>query len=72
MRKVLAAAAIATMLAGGVRVAGAVAHWWVPKERDCPTFDTQAACTAYCAQDPARCGGNTTCISGSGAKRPQC
>jgi hypothetical protein len=72
MRKVLGAAAFAALLAAGVPAANAVAEWWTPKEKDCPTFDSQASCVAYCSQDPARCGGNATCIRGTGAARPQC
>jgi hypothetical protein len=72
MRKLLVAAVMSALLVGGLGVAGALTQWWTPREKDCPTFDTQASCRAYCTQSPARCGGNTTCISSSGAERPPC
>jgi len=72
MRKLLVVAAMSIVLAGGLGVAGALTQWWTPREKDCPTFDDQASCVAYCAQDPARCGGSTACISGSGPQRPPC
>ena len=72
MRKALAAAAFAALLAGGVPMAGALVEWWTPQQKDCPTFDSQASCVAFCTQNPARCGNDATCIRGTGAARPPC
>jgi hypothetical protein len=72
MRRILVTATIVTLLAGGIRLVGATVQWWTPEEKDCPTFDTQANCVAWCAQDPGRCGGSTSCISSSGPARPPC
>ena len=72
MRKLLAAATVATILAGTAWTAGALVQWWSPKQKDCPTFDTQAQCTSFCTQNPASCGGDTTCVSTSGPSRPPC
>jgi len=71
MRKALAAAAFAALLAG-VPMAGAVVEWWAPQQKDCPTFDSQASCVAFCTQNPARCGNDATCIRGTGPARPPC
>jgi hypothetical protein len=71
MRKALAAVAFAALL-GGVPMAGALVEWWTPQQKDCPTFDSQASCVAFCTQNPARCGGDPTCIRGTGAARPPC
>jgi hypothetical protein len=70
MRKILAAASIAAAL--GAWSARADVTWWTPKQRDCPTFDTQAACVAFCTADPARCGDDTSCVSRSGPERSPC
>ena len=72
MRKLLAAATIATIVAGGAWTAGALVQWWTPKDKDCPTFNTQADCVAYCAANPASCENSTVCISSSGPTRPGC
>ena len=72
MRKALAAAVFAALLVGSVPMAGALVEWWTPRQKDCPSFDNQASCVAYCVQDPARCGGDTTCIRGTGEARPAC
>ena len=69
MRIVLGFAA-ALVLAG--TLAAADVQWWTPQERDCPSFATQADCTAFCVRDPSRCGGNTACILHSGPVAPGC
>ena len=71
MRKALAAAAFATLVVG-VPMAGALVEWWTPKQKDCPTFDSQASCVAFCTQNPAGCGNDATCIRGTGPARPPC
>ena len=63
--------AAAMVLAGSI-IAAADVQWWTPKEKDCPSFTTEAACTAYCTQEPARCGGSTECIDHSGPNAPGC
>ena len=72
MRKILAATGFVILLGGGIRLVGATVQWWTPEEKDCPTFDTQASCVAWCTQDPARCSGSTSCINSSGPARPPC
>ena len=72
MRKILAAATIAAALGAGAWSVRADVQWWTPKEKDCPTFDTQAACLAFCAADPAQCGDDARCVSRSGPERSPC
>ena len=62
--------AAAIVLAG--TLAAAAVQWWTPREKDCPSFASQAACNAYCTQDPQRCGGSTDCIEHSGPVAPGC
>ena len=50
----------------------ALVQWWTPQEKDCPSFTSESACTAFCVQDPTRCGGDTTCILHSGPQNPGC
>jgi hypothetical protein len=69
MRIVLSLAA-AIVLGGSL--AAADVTWWTPQEKDCPSFSSEATCTAYCVQDPSRCGGNTACIQHTGPVAPGC
>lgn len=71
MRNRLWLLAAAMVLAGSV-MAAADSQWWTPKEKDCPSFTSQAACTAYCTQDPQHCGGSTQCIQHTGPFGPSC
>ena len=72
MRNRLWLLAAAMVLAGSVMIAAADSQWWTPKEKDCPSFTSEAACTAYCTQDPQHCGGSTQCIQRSGPFGPSC
>jgi hypothetical protein len=56
---------------GNLTVA-ALVQWWKPKEKDCPSFASQTACAAFCAQNPGRCGGNAVCIQHTGPSAPSC
>jgi len=46
--------------------------WWTPKDKDCPSFTSEAACTAYCAQNPSKCGDSTACTEHTGPVAPGC
>ena len=70
MRTVIGVAA-ALVLAASLTAAAAV-EWWTPKEKDCPSFASEAACTTYCVQDPQRCGGSTACVQHTGPVQPGC
>jgi hypothetical protein len=70
MRSVIGLAA--AMVLAGTLTAAATIEWWTPTEKDCPSFATEAACTAFCAQDPQRCGGSTSCVQHSGPVAPGC
>ena len=72
MRKFLAAATIAGALAMGALSVGASVQWWTPKQKDCPTFDTQDECVAFCTANPDSCDGDLRCVSRSGPDRSHC
>jgi hypothetical protein len=63
---------LAVTLAAAPRVALALSEWWTPPDLDCPTFDSEQACQAYCRADPKHCGGAAECTSRTGEKRPEC
>jgi hypothetical protein len=70
MRQLLAAAGIASVLIGGA--VSANVQWWTPAQKDCPTFDSEQQCVAFCTQNKARCGDSTACASHTGPERPPC
>ena len=71
MRSLLAAATFVMVLGGGWN-AGALVQWWTPHAKDCPTFDTEADCVAYCTAHMSSCGDDATCVSNSGPTRSPC
>jgi hypothetical protein len=66
------AIAVAAGMLLAATLAAADVQWWTPQEKDCPSFTTQADCTAFCTQDPSRCGGSTACVAHTGPVAPGC
>ena len=63
---------LAMALTLAASVAAASVTWWTPKEKDCPSFTSEASCTAYCTQNPTKCGGSTECAEHTGPVAPGC